>query len=59
VTFRSKEQNVKSGKKIARGAEKRSIHHNAAILERNKKGIDNPKAFKSPGSRNKKKCGGC
>ncbi|HEY1249196.1 MAG TPA: hypothetical protein VGE97_09425 [Nitrososphaera sp.] len=50
---------MKSGKKIARGAEKRSIHHNAAILERNKKGIDNPKAFKSPGSRNKKRTGGC
>lgn len=52
---------MKAGKKIASGAQQRSIHHVNATAAKNKKtgASVEPKAFKAPGSRNKKKCGGC
>jgi len=52
---------MRAGKKIASGSQRRSIHHNNAIEARRKRGVssDPSRDFKAPGSRNKKKTGGC
>jgi len=54
---------MKAGKKIQKKAEQRSIAHNVkrvAFGKSTSHGVLNPDtAFKSPGSRNKKKIGAC
>lgn len=54
---------MKAGKKMATKAQKRGIHHNNASNERRKKThadeTELAKAFKAPGSMNKKKLGAC
>ena len=55
---------MKAFKKMQKKAQKRSIHHNNAIAEFKKRTTnfnesDIMKAFKAPGSMNKKKIGAC
>lgn len=54
---------MKAGTKMARQAQKRSIHHNAALAAASKKSGKGTgelsKSMKSPGSMNKKKIGAC